>query len=841
MAETVQKTILDIETSQSVKSVKELKQQIKDLKDRILELNAAGEDATKETTALGNAMHQMKELNEQARLSSQDLGDQLAVASGAVQGMAGAVSTVTGLMSMMGVETDKSTKLLKTMASAMSITSGIQAMEKGVKSVVSLGKGFITATKGAKTLGGALKAAFSSNPIGLLVIAVTALATAIGAAATKSKELEENLKEAGEAELNNIKNYNSTIMEGVIEDAKRIRRMSETELEEFVKSAKIAETAVVTSLNIQAGKYGELTEEEVKRYFGLVDNIEKEYENRIQGKMKFAANNLMILFSVYGEEMETWTEKQLADYNKKVHKYLKEAASLATEEQNTLLTYMQGIRKNASKTLEVYPEIMDRISKYQEGYYKAVKEYNEVAEEPYKREEAAAEKRKAEAEKRQKEQKEAYDKMAARAKQWLQSQKQNIESELQLEQAKTKRLYDLNVQELDRQFNEREISEEEYNTKTLELDKKYYKDSETQFRDYISKMEALVAEAGNPKNKYSKYLKDDIDSIFTPLDLEQAKQSIDDILRNAIAAKREYNEKSAELALNKKEIENTIALQKRLSEIESQYLAERLKKEEEYENRRWYRKKEENLRNIELLELEQAQENSRYETEKQNIENELSLVKERYDKGLLNLLEFNEQTASLNRDNESNERKHQETLFNIMKETTEQRKLMVEKGFAYAQSISESISSFLDSWAESLGEDNEDYKGLKIASVTIDMLSGAYNALVGTAKSMGGTPWGWAAGAVAAAAVAAQGITTIQKILAVDPKGKNSSTASSSAVQTFTTPQQATIATGATNDYTDIMGNSIAENTKSQKVVVLLNDIDNAQQRKTQVVSSNTY
>ena len=67
-----------------------------------------------------------------------------------------------------------------------------------------------------------------------------------------------------------------------------MRRMSETELEEFVKSAKTAETAVVSSLTVQAGKYGELTEEEVKRYFGLVDNIEKEYENRIQGTLAFS-------------------------------------------------------------------------------------------------------------------------------------------------------------------------------------------------------------------------------------------------------------------------------------------------------------------------------------------------------------------------------------------------------------------------------------------------------------------------------------------------------------------------------------------------------------------------
>lgn len=160
--------ILSVDTSKTVKSMASLKQEIKDLKSQLLGLQEGTEEYNRVLTECADKTHQLSEVQEQVKRSSQDFGDRMTNVSSAISGVSGAVQTVTGALSLMGVEMGDDSKLMKTLVAAMSITSGVQAIDKGVKAFKAL-KISIQASTMAMS---GLKKALISTGIGALVVAV---------------------------------------------------------------------------------------------------------------------------------------------------------------------------------------------------------------------------------------------------------------------------------------------------------------------------------------------------------------------------------------------------------------------------------------------------------------------------------------------------------------------------------------------------------------------------------------------------------------------------------------------------------------------------------------------
>ena len=96
--------VLQINTQPSQTSVRDLRTQIKDLKDELLNLDAGTEEYNSTLLKLGDAQHQLVELNEQMRQTTSDFGDRLGNTTRLLAGMSGAVSAVTGTLSLLGVE-----------------------------------------------------------------------------------------------------------------------------------------------------------------------------------------------------------------------------------------------------------------------------------------------------------------------------------------------------------------------------------------------------------------------------------------------------------------------------------------------------------------------------------------------------------------------------------------------------------------------------------------------------------------------------------------------------------------------------------------------------------------
>ena len=177
--ETVQ-TVLTIDTSKSASSMKELRQQIKDLKDELVGLDQNSQEYADTLVVLGEKMHQLKEINEEVTRTNTDFGDTIGNVTNVMAGGVAAVQGLTAGLSLLGVEMGDDNKLTQTLVKSMALLQSLGSMEKAVKSFRALTTVMKSNIAMAGGLGKALKALAVSNPFTAILAAATAL-LAIGA------------------------------------------------------------------------------------------------------------------------------------------------------------------------------------------------------------------------------------------------------------------------------------------------------------------------------------------------------------------------------------------------------------------------------------------------------------------------------------------------------------------------------------------------------------------------------------------------------------------------------------------------------------------------------------
>lgn len=160
--------VLQIDTSKGQQSIAGLRKEIKQLKDQLVGLEEGTKEYNDVLSEVADKAHQLKEIQEQVRMSSQDFGDQLANVRGTITGVSGAFQTVLGSLSLMGVELGDDVKMLKMLQSAMAITQGVAAIDSGIKSF----KALSIAIKAATAATSGFTKALIATGIGALVVAV---------------------------------------------------------------------------------------------------------------------------------------------------------------------------------------------------------------------------------------------------------------------------------------------------------------------------------------------------------------------------------------------------------------------------------------------------------------------------------------------------------------------------------------------------------------------------------------------------------------------------------------------------------------------------------------------
>ena len=156
-----------IQTGESTRTVKELRKELRDLKDQLLSTQQGTEEYNRTMVKAADIQHELKEQMEEINSSAMDFGQKLGNVTKTMTGISGAITAATGALSLFGIENDEAQKkITATMTSLIGITEGLSKMDDGIKAFKRL---TIAVNSSSKAMG-VFKTALISTGIGALVV-----------------------------------------------------------------------------------------------------------------------------------------------------------------------------------------------------------------------------------------------------------------------------------------------------------------------------------------------------------------------------------------------------------------------------------------------------------------------------------------------------------------------------------------------------------------------------------------------------------------------------------------------------------------------------------------------
>ena len=200
-------TNLDATFEEVYGDLKPLTARMGEAEDRLYELAKAGKQGSQEYKDLLKSVGEYKKVQQQTDLvvdaAAQTMSSKL---SGSLNAAAGGFSLVQGSMALFGAESSSVEQAMLKVQSAMAISQGVETINQGAKSVAALSQTVQSYTVVQKITTAATKlwnAAMNASPIGVLVLAITALIaggvalvnyfkSSSAASAANTKSVEEN-------------------------------------------------------------------------------------------------------------------------------------------------------------------------------------------------------------------------------------------------------------------------------------------------------------------------------------------------------------------------------------------------------------------------------------------------------------------------------------------------------------------------------------------------------------------------------------------------------------------------------------------------------------------------
>lgn len=164
----IKQKVVQIDTQQATTSVKELKQQLKELRNTLLQTEQGTEEYNNAMRQAADIMHTLKEQTEELNASAMDFGQIVSNSSKAIGGLVGGLQAAKATMNLFGIENEDVMKSLEKMQSLMAITQALPSIDQGVKAFRRLGLVIKTSTA---SLNGFQKALVATG-IGAAVVAV---------------------------------------------------------------------------------------------------------------------------------------------------------------------------------------------------------------------------------------------------------------------------------------------------------------------------------------------------------------------------------------------------------------------------------------------------------------------------------------------------------------------------------------------------------------------------------------------------------------------------------------------------------------------------------------------
>ena len=115
-----------------------LRQEIKKYQSEVLAAEEGTEEWRQAIQKLGDAKHRLQDMNEMAKLATNDIGEQLSALTSVGSGVASAFGAVQGVMTLVGKDTDNLQKQMVKMQAVMAIVQGAQGIDGMIKGLKGL-------------------------------------------------------------------------------------------------------------------------------------------------------------------------------------------------------------------------------------------------------------------------------------------------------------------------------------------------------------------------------------------------------------------------------------------------------------------------------------------------------------------------------------------------------------------------------------------------------------------------------------------------------------------------------------------------------------------------------
>ena len=250
-----------------------LRQEIKKYQSEVLSAEEGTEEWRQAIQKLGDAKHRLVDMNEMAKLATNDIGEQLSALTSIGSGVASAFGAVQGVMTLVGKDTDNLQKQMVKMQAVMAIVQGAQGIDGMIKGLKGL-------SMTVKTLGTNIKGLtqiMGKNGWLAVVLALAAALFKLNQAIQNGKALAVSYRHDIETLSNSMKemlDINANIDAATERQAKLMQAEGKTEADilQYKLDQKLAEVQTAT--------------EKVDDAQAKIDDIDKKLAGKLKKKQK---------------------------------------------------------------------------------------------------------------------------------------------------------------------------------------------------------------------------------------------------------------------------------------------------------------------------------------------------------------------------------------------------------------------------------------------------------------------------------------------------------------------------------------------------------------------------
>lgn len=388
-----------ISTGESTRTVKELRKELKDLKDQLLNTQQGTEEYSETMRKAANIQKELKDQMLEVNNSAMDFGQKIGNVTKAMTGVSGAITAATGALSLFGIENEEAQKkITATMTSLIGITQGLSKIDDGVKAFKRL---TIAVGASSKSLN-IFKTALISTGIGALVVVLGSVIAywdefteAIGLSSEKMEHLGDVAKGVFNVITSSLKGIAQALgklikgdFKGAWDSLKDGFNVVKNFNEGVAKAQAKREEEQTKKAQEEAEKRAKIAEEEYKKRIQAAEKLAKYEKDMAQARLR--GDDANKYSEKQREIQEKYFETMFAVYRKDSEEY----KNLILEKEQWLQDwenhFMEEAAKEEEKNQKKYEDELKRLEEEKKarlsllgGFYDDLKTDQEKLDERY--------------------------------------------------------------------------------------------------------------------------------------------------------------------------------------------------------------------------------------------------------------------------------------------------------------------------------------------------------------------------------------------------------------------------------------------------------------------------